>query len=210
MEQFLRAICALFLVLAYVNLNQVVAEPIGRIDAITICDKATTLDGNWSTDPDLSDFVDEAKGRQIRCENVKASLSTFGICQDVVLDSNVITCAGVVVETETHDGRLEWAFRLGDPEAVMLRYSGNADKQKALDANTRIQPLDSLLIHMENDSKSHVQYSGEGYCFFENPFRGVSAKIECEFENSKGLKYANYFESDGTEPAYETNSNLRQ
>ena len=201
-QRFLGAICAFLALLVHAGLNQLAAQSIGRFDAITICDKATTLDGNWSTDPDLNDFVDEAKGRQIRCENVKASLNTVGICQDAVIDSNVIPCAGVVVETETHNGRLEWAFRLGDHDSVMLRYSGDSDKQKSPDANTRIQPIDSLLIHMESDSKSHVRYSGEGYCLFENPYRGVSAKIECEFENSKGLKYANYFESDGNEPFY--------
>lgn len=191
------------IVMGYVTLiASANAEPIGRIDAITICDKATTLDGNWSTDPDLSDFVDEANGREIRCENVKATVTSIGTCQDVVLEDNPIACAGVVVETETHDGRLEWAFRLGDRDSIILRYSGNADFQKAPDANTRIQPIDSILIHMESKSQSHIRRSGEGYCLFENPFHGVPAKIECEFQTASSLNYSNYFETDGTVPVY--------
>ena len=41
---------------------------------------------------------------------------------------------------------------------------------------------------------------GSGECYFENPYGGNKARIECDFQSAKGIRYSNYFITDGQKP----------
>lgn len=115
-----------------------------------------------------------------------------GTCSELVIEDSHKGCQGTLIHTDYDDGRIGFYFVANEPGGEIITFSGRGQEQLAPSENTRIQPIDAVVL-----SGGLVRLSGE--CLFENPYQGP-ARIECVAKTPSGVEYVGRFLTDGTEP----------
>ena len=122
-------------------------------------------------------------------------MSLKGNCTVSRISQTQTSCRDRIIHTSYDTSRIGFYF-LSDrdqQDLLIVAYSGLAIALQKPSSDARIQPIDMLIVSGEI-------IKGSGECYFENPYGGNKARIECDFQPDKGIRYSNYFMTDGQKP----------
>jgi len=122
-------------------------------------------------------------------------MSLKGDCTISRISQTQTSCRDRIIHTSYDTSRIGFYF-LSDTDQqdlLIVAYSGLAIASQKPSSDARIQPIDMLIVSGEI-------IKGSGECYFENPYGGNKARIECDFQSDKGIRYSNYFMTDGQKP----------
>jgi len=132
---------------------------------------------------------------QITANDNRANLLSVttlkGNCSSLIVANKDRPCTNSVINTEYDSGRIGFYF-LDEISNSALTFSGMGQKQQYLSENSRLQPIDGIII-------ARKPHDAIGSCKFENPFNGP-AHIECIAKLKNGEVFSAVFLSDGSEP----------
>ena len=88
-------------------------------------------------------------------------------------------------------------------DGYILTFSGMGSKQIKNGPNSVVQPVDLILFNklVNGDANRPTKIRASGICSYENPTRGIPAKIECNAQTEQG-QFALEFLHNGKYPEY--------
>ena len=108
-------------------------------------------------------------------------------------------CSNKLVNVEFPNGRVGFVFtlqRTGDVKPTVISFFGNGSEQLHVDADTAVQPVDSVNFTFRNSTDRLV---AAGSCRFSNPYDGKPARVSCAADTNQG-KFIGDFISNGVPP----------
>lgn len=120
--------------------------------------------------------------------------SIKGECFALVVMGNDTKCDGVMTNQTWSDTRASFTF-IAPKGAVGVTFSGLGSGQTKPDANSAVQPVDTIILTYGGKTE---MFHAVGTCRFGNPYAG-KAPVECAADTSDGL-FRGGFISDGKPP----------
>lgn len=128
----------------------------------------------------------------------ESTLFMTGKCSDVIVSGKAInTCVDMLGSSTFKSGEVLFGFIIkSGGEAKMLKFFGDGTQEISKGENSRILSIHSVEYNSPNKRNN---YNAVGQCFYENPYRGIPAKIICTAETDAGPMKAKFI-TDGKEP----------